>query len=120
MSISGQKLKNVVDFQLPLMHNINMNRLDSAKRAQAIAALVEGNSVRAVPHDRDRAQHTVIAGGGRWRGLRGVPGQGASEPPVQADSVRRNLAILLREGQERPARNEGHVRDRFGVDMDGD
>jgi hypothetical protein len=31
-----------------LKHNINMNRLDPDKRAKAVAALVEGNSIRAV------------------------------------------------------------------------
>jgi IS1 family transposase len=43
------------------MHNINMNRLDSTKRAQAITALVEGNSVRAVARMTGIARNTILS-----------------------------------------------------------
>jgi IS1 family transposase len=43
------------------MHNINMNRLDSKKRSQAIAALVEGNSVRSVARMTGIARNTLLS-----------------------------------------------------------
>jgi hypothetical protein len=38
------------DFASPLKHARNMNKLTTAKRVRVVAALVEGNSVRATCH----------------------------------------------------------------------
>src|ERR1035438_4484591 len=44
---------------MPLKHNINMNLLDPDKRVKAIAALVEGNSIRAVSRMTGIARNTI-------------------------------------------------------------
>jgi len=50
-----------LDKQIPLKHNINMNRLESDKRTQAIAALVEGNSIRSVSRMTGIARNTLLS-----------------------------------------------------------
>ena len=42
------------------MHDMNMNKLDTAKRAQIVAALVEGNSINATVRMTGAAKHTVL------------------------------------------------------------
>jgi len=50
-----------IDYPCPVKHNINMNRLDSAKRAEAIAALVEGSSIRSVSRMTGVSRNTVMS-----------------------------------------------------------
>jgi IS1 family transposase len=50
-----------IDIAITLMHNINMNRLDPTKRAQAISALVEGNSIRATSRMTGIARNTLLS-----------------------------------------------------------
>ncbi len=42
------------------MHNMIMNKLNTAKRAQIVAALVEGNSINATVRMTGAAKHTVL------------------------------------------------------------
>jgi hypothetical protein len=42
------------------MHNIIMNTLSAPKRAQIVAALVEGNSINATVRITGSAKHTVL------------------------------------------------------------
>ena len=110
----------MLDRNYPLKHNINMNRLDPEKRAQAIAALVEGNSIRAIARMTGITRNTItslLADLGaacaeyQDRALRNLR--------CQPDSVRRNLGFLLREGQEYPRRQAGSVRHWKRLDLDG-
>ena len=50
-----------IDIEIWLKHNINMNRLDPVKRVKVIAALVEGNSVRAVSRMTGIARNTITS-----------------------------------------------------------
>ena len=42
------------------MHGIDFNKLNAAKRAQIVSALVEGNSVNATVRMTGAAKHTVL------------------------------------------------------------
>lgn len=65
MAFSDSKIQPefhwTIAFLIYLKHNINMNQLDSGKRAQAIAALVEGNSVRSVSRMTGIARNTLLS-----------------------------------------------------------
>src|SRR6185369_5985314 len=48
-----------VAYALALKHNTPMNKLDNAKRAQVVAALVEGNSIRSTVRMTGVAKNTI-------------------------------------------------------------
>lgn len=73
-----------------------MNRLTIEKRAQIIAALVEGNSLRRTVRTTGAAMNTLVKSLADVGSELGVSRQGDAEFKLQADSMRRNLAILLR------------------------
>ena len=54
------------------------------------------------------------------RRVRRLPGRDLREPALQAHPVRRDLGVLLRQGEERPAGAPGRVRLRRRVDVDRD
>ncbi len=71
----------MLDLARPIKHNINMYRLETGRRAQAIAALVEGNSIRSVARMTGIARNTITS-------LVVEAGQACAE---YQDSVLRNL-----------------------------
>jgi hypothetical protein len=96
-----------------------MNRLSTERRAKVIAALVEGNSIRATCRMTGTAKGTVTrllvdlghaCAEYQDRTLRNLRCE-----RVQADG---NLVLLLREGAQRPGRSQGGVRLRRRVDLD--
>ena len=50
-----------VDIALPLKHNSNMNALSAERRAQVIAALVEGTSMRSVSRITGVTRNTITS-----------------------------------------------------------
>jgi IS1 family transposase len=50
----------LIDFTLPLTHNISMNKLHLNKRIQILNALVEGNSLRSTSRMADVSINTVV------------------------------------------------------------
>jgi hypothetical protein len=60
-----------------------MNKLSEAKRVQVVAALVEGNSIRATVRMTGVAKNTIqklLVGA--WRGLFRIPGPNTSESEI--------------------------------------
>jgi hypothetical protein len=100
---------------------VSMNRLNTERRGQIVGCLVEGMSIRATVRVTGCGEeHDHVAAGRSRPGVRGVPGRRAAQPGLQADRVRRDLVLLLRQAEERPRRAPGHVRLRRRVDVDGD
>src|SRR5216683_965673 len=87
-----------------------MNQLPMSKRVAVVSALVEGNSLRSTCRMTGVAMNTV---------LKLLAELGAACAEFHDDYVRDihakriqcdDLAILLRQGKERPAGEEGHLR----------
>lgn len=59
MIVSSLAVVGIIDTSASVRHNVSMNRLSPEKRVQAIAALVEGNSIRATCRMTGIAKNTV-------------------------------------------------------------
>jgi len=89
-----------------------MNRLSTQERARILACLVEGNSIRATCRMTGAAKGTGHQAAGRcWRSLQAVPRSARVHDRNQARSMRRNLVVLLSQGQNFPA----DMRGVFGI-----
>src|SRR5438477_13216119 len=98
-----------------------MNKLNTAKRVQVIASLVEGNSINSTVRMTGISKPTILKliaelGEACWAfhcdRVRG--------PVVSAHPVRRALGVLLREGEERATAALGHAWLWRRVDVDRD
>src|SRR5579862_4861078 len=50
----------LIDNPFPSKHKINMNRMDTARRAQVIRCLIEGCSINSTVRMTGAAKHTVL------------------------------------------------------------
>ena len=95
-----------------------MNKLSIDRRCRVVAALVEGNSIRATARMTGVSEDDHPQADRRPRPrLRRVPGRDAPRPQLPTAGVRRDLAIRLRQAEERREGEAGAAGSRRRVDV---